>query len=115
MAKSKIPDPLDAPAPGRARAAAGAVAAAGGGVPRARGATLEAVDFLRKAGEKERLAAVRAEAVAAGDSFLLRIVATALGEPPDRESWRRLAEAADAAGKQRHAADARRQAARGEE
>ena len=79
----------------------------------AEGRSLEAVDFLRKAEAKDRLAALREESVAAGDSFLLRVVATALGEPPDRELWRRLAEAADAAGKQRQAADARPQAARG--
>ena len=114
MAKSKIPDPLarrhlierELP-PAQALRLAEAYLA--------EGRALEAVDFLRKAGAKDRLAAVRAETIAAGDSFLLRVVATALGETPDRESWRQLAEAADAAGKLRHAADARRQAARGEE
>jgi hypothetical protein len=114
MAKSKIPDPLtrrhlverELP-PAQALRLAEAYLAAG--------RSLEAADFLRKAGATDRLAALREAAVAAGDSFLLRVVATALGEPPDRETWSRLAEAADAAGKQRHAADARRQAARGEE
>jgi hypothetical protein len=114
MAKSKIPDPLERRhlverelPPAQSLRLAEAYLA--------EGRTLEAVDFLRKAGEKERLATVRAEAVAAGDSFLLRIVSTALGEPPDRESWSRLAAAAEAAGKQRYAADGRRQAARGED
>ena len=114
MAKSKIPDPLERRhmverelPPAQSLRLAEAYLA--------EGRALEATDFLRKAGATDRLAALRAEAVAAGDSFLLRIVATALGEPPDRETWSRLAEAADAAGKQRHAADARRQAARGEE
>ncbi len=114
MAKSKVPDPLERRhlverelPPAQSLRLAEAYLA--------EGRALEAVDFLRKAGEKDRLSAVRAEAVAAGDSFLLRIVATALGEPPNRESWRQLAEAAEAAGKQCYAADARRQAARGEE
>ncbi len=113
MAKSKIPDPLarrhllerELP-PAQALRLAEAYLA--------EGRALEAVDFLRKAGALDRLAALRAEAVAAGDSFLLRIVTTALGEPADRETWRRLAEAAAAAGKELQAADARRQAARGE-
>ena len=114
MAKSKIPDPLERRhlverelSPAQALRLAEAYLA--------EGRSLEAVDFLRKAGARDRLEAVRAEAIAAGDSFLLRVVATGLGETPDRASWSRLAEAADAAGKQRHAADARRQAARGEE
>lgn len=79
------------------------------------GRTLEAVDFLRKAGAAERLAALRAEAIASGDAFLLRSVAGAAGEPVRREEWSALAEAAEAAGKQRHAEDARRQAQRGKE
>ena len=114
MAKSKIPDPLarrhlverELPPAQSLRLAEAYLA---------QGRALEAVDFLRKGGARDRLAALRAEAIAAGDSFLLRILATALEESPDRESWSRLAEAADAAGKLRHAADARRQAARGEE
>jgi hypothetical protein len=114
VAKSKIPNPLarrhllerELP-PAQALRLAEAYLA--------EGRSLEAVEFLRKAEAKDRLAALRDESVAAGDSFLLRIVATALGEAPDRELWRRLAEAADAAGKLRQAADARRQAARGGE
>lgn len=112
MAKSKIPNPLvrrhllerELP-PAQALRLAEAYLA--------QGRSLEAVDFLRKAGARDKLAALRDEAVAAGDSFLLRMVSTALGEAPDREIWNRLAEAAETAGKQRQAADARRQAARG--
>jgi hypothetical protein len=114
MAKSKIPDPLERrhliereQPPAQSLRLAEAYLA--------EGRTLEAVDFLRKAGEREKLAAIRAEAVAAGDAFLLRIAAAALAEPVDRESWRQAAEAAEAAGQQRYAADARRQAARGED
>jgi hypothetical protein len=113
MAKSKTPDPLERrhlverelPPAHSLRLAEAYLA---------EGRALEAVDFLRKAGEKDRLSALRAEAIAAGDSFLFRMVSTALDEAPDRESWRRLAEAAEAAGKQRYAADARQQAAREE-
>jgi hypothetical protein len=112
MAKSKIPNPLarrhllerELP-PAQALRLAEAYLA--------EGRSLEAVDFLRKAGAKDRLASLREESVAAGDGFLLRMVSNALGEPPGPELWGRLAEAADAAGKQRQAADARRQAARG--
>jgi hypothetical protein len=39
-------------------------------------------------------------------------VATALGREPDPASWRALAEAAAGAGKDRYAAEARRQEAR---
>jgi hypothetical protein len=114
VAKSKIPDPLARRhmverelAPAQSLRLAEAYLA--------QGRSLEATDFLRRAEARDRLAALREEAIAAGDSFLLRVVATALGEPPDRTSWSKLAEAADAAGKQRYAADARRQAARGED
>jgi len=114
MEKSKIPNPLArrhllerdlAPAQALRLAEAYLV----------EGRALEAVDFLRKADARDRLAELRDDAIAAGDSFLLRIVSTALGEAPDRASWDRLAVAADAAGKLRQAADARRQAARGGE
>lgn len=79
------------------------------------GRDLEAIDFLRKAGEVDRLAELRARATAAGDAFLLRAVAAATGMPPDRAEWRALAEAAAAAGKERYALDAKRQAEREEE
>ena len=113
MARSKIPDPLqrrhlierDLP-PAQALKLADAYLE--------QGRTLEAVDFLRKAQATDRLATLRDEAVAAGDAFLLRVVATALGEPPDRATWLALAERAEATGRERYAADARRQAARGE-
>ena len=113
MAKSKIPDPLERRhlveremQPAHALRLAEAYLADG--------RMLEAVDFLRKAGARERLTALRADAVAAGDAFLVRVLATALGEEIDRATWLALAERADAAGKERNAADARRQAARGE-
>jgi hypothetical protein len=79
------------------------------------GRSVEAVDFLMQAGADERLRALRREALESGDLFLLRAVAGAMGEPPDHDEWVALAAAAEAAGKERYAADARRQAARGEE
>jgi len=77
------------------------------------GRVLEAVDFLRKAGAVEKLAALRQDAVASGDAFLLRNLAGAARQPVSREEWVALAETASAAGKQRYAEEARRQAQRG--
>ena len=70
---------------------------------------LEAVDFLAKAEDTEKLAQIRAEAVAEGDAFLLRAVAAALEEEPGGDEWSALADAAEAAGKERYAIEARRQ------
>ena len=91
MAKSKIPDPLERRhllerelPPAQALRLAEAYLA--------EGRTLEAVDFLRKAEAKDRLAALRAEAVAAGDSFLLRMLrdrARGDGRPGELASARR--------------------------
>jgi hypothetical protein len=114
VAKTKIPDPLarrhlverELP-PAQALRLAEAYLA--------QGRELEAVDFLRKAGARDRLLALRESALAAGDAFLLRAVSAALGEPPDAAAWQALAEAAAAAGKQRYAADARRQVTHGGE
>jgi hypothetical protein len=114
VARSKIPGPLERRhliereiAPAQALKSAEAYLA--------EGRSLEAVEFLAKAGDEPRLQALRNEAVEAGDLFLLRAVAVAMGEAPDRDEWLRLAAAAVASGKQRYAADARRQAARGGE
>ncbi len=114
MAKTAIPDPLErrhlverALAPTRALAIAEAYLE--------QGRELEAVDFLRKGEGAERLAELRSRALERGDPFLLRAVAVATGSPPEREEWRRLADAAAAAGKERYALEARRQAEREEE
>jgi hypothetical protein len=80
----------------------------------AEGRSVEAIDFLAKADASERLADLRVEAVASGDPFLLRSVARANRVAPTHEEWVALAEAAAAAGKEVYAADARRQAGRGE-
>jgi hypothetical protein len=72
----------------------------------------EAVAFLAKAGASERLAALRDDAIRAGDAFLLKEVCRALGEAPLAVHWRRLGAAAAAAGKASYAAEAQRQADR---
>ncbi len=79
---------------------------------RAEGRSLDALDFLHAAGDSDGLAALRREAVQAGDTFLLRAIAGVTGEAPRRDEWQALAEAAVGAGKERYAADARRQAER---
>ena len=70
---------------------------------------IEALAFLEKAEARDRLEAIRDEAIAAGDVFLLRESALRLGEEPDADAWRRLADAAAAAGKESYAVEARRQ------
>lgn len=77
--------------------------------------TVEAVDFFAKAKASARLDELREHAIASGDVFLFQSVVRATGETPDRESWSRLAEAADGAGKERYAVLARRQLGRLEE
>lgn len=74
----------------------------------------EAIAFLVKAGARDRLAALRDEAVRAGDAFLVREVSRALGEQPDGRMWREVAAAAERAGKERYAAQARQLADRAE-
>jgi hypothetical protein len=79
------------------------------------GRTIEAVEFLRKAGAEERLGELRRDAIASGDAFLLRGVASAAAAPATRDEWLALADAATAAGKLRYADEARRQAQRRKE
>ena len=78
------------------------------------GRAFEALAYLERAEARERIEAVRDEAIEGGDVFLLREAAARLGEAPDVRAWERLAEAAAAAGKQSYAAEARRQMAAGE-
>lgn len=114
MARNVLPDPLqrrhlverELPAAQALRTAEAYLA---------EGRMLEAVDFLRIAGAAERLAELRRGALEAGDLFLLRAVAAAAGEAPRHDEWDALARAAEAAGKLRYAADARRQLTRGGE
>ena len=114
MAKSKIPGPLERRHIVE-RKLGGAQALRHAEAYLAEGRHVEALDFLRLAGATERLEALRREAVESGDVFLLRSVAAAIGVEPEREEWLAVAEAAAAAGKDRYAVEARRQADRGED
>lgn len=114
MAKSQIPNALDRRhlveremAPAQAQRIADAYLA--------EGRTIEALDFLRKAGASERISELRREAIATGDAFLLRSVAGLASERPSPEEWSALADAAAAAGRHQYAEQARRQAQRGKE
>jgi hypothetical protein len=81
----------------------------------AEGLDMDAIAFLVKAQATEQLDALRGRAIEAGDAFLLREVASETGVPPKPEEWKALAEGAARAGKERYAAEALRQAERGEE
>jgi hypothetical protein len=74
----------------------------------------EAIAFLVKAGARDRLATLREEAIATGDAFLVRELGRALGDELAAAQWHAVAAAADAAGKERFAAQARRLADRAE-
>jgi hypothetical protein len=108
MGKSKIPDPLD-----RRhlieKKLGGAQALEIAEAYLAAGRTVEAVDFLAKADARDRLADLRSGAVAAGDVFLLRMIALVTEEPPARAEWSAVAAAAEAAGMDRYAVEAKRQ------
>jgi hypothetical protein len=78
------------------------------------GRKMEAIDFLAKAHDSAGLQAIADEATAAGDPFLLQSVSSLTGDSPDRATWERCADAAQAKGKERYAATALRNAARSE-
>lgn len=113
MAKSKIPGPLE-----RRHLVEKDTDAAGAGeiasAYLAEGRRNEAIDFLEKAGDDAGLQALADDAVEIGDPFLLASVARVTGKEPDRATWNRCAEVAEAAGKERYAETARRSAARSE-
>jgi len=73
---------------------------------------IEAIAFLEKADAREPLEELCAVAVERGDSFLLRAACDALGREPELASWQRLAAAAEMQGRERYAAEARRQVER---
>ena len=111
MAKKKLPDPLrrrhmveQEMDPARALQLAEAYLE--------QGRVIESVHFLVKAEARDRLATLREQAVSEGDAFLLHEICTALEDEVDAATWKALAEAARAAGKDRYAAEARGQAAR---
>jgi len=73
---------------------------------------IEAIAFLKRAGASEPLERLCATAVERGDSFLLREACVALGREPAREDWERLERAAQQQGRERYAAEAKRQVER---
>jgi len=80
------------------------------------GRTSDAVVFFAKAEAHDRLRALAEEAVADGDAFLLGELARASSEVvADSETWRKLADVAEAVGKLRYAEMARRHARSGED
>ncbi len=111
MARSLIPDPLT-----RRHLLAGALdAARANAIAEAYLAAErhgEAVAFFQKVENEDGLARLRDHAIAEGDLFLLREASTASRKPIDAETWTRLADAAQATGKESYAEEARRQAAR---
>ncbi|MEM7411977.1 MAG: hypothetical protein AAF430_17240 [Myxococcota bacterium] len=74
---------------------------------------VEAVDFLAIAEAAEPLAELRIRAVGDGNVFLLRAVAAAQEEAPTQEEWERTAAAAESAGFDAYAEEARRYSERG--
>ncbi len=76
----------------------------------AEGRIFEALQFLEKAGAKDRLAAHAEAATAAGDAFLLKQIADIQGEDPGAERWSSLAAAAERNGLERYAEMAHRHA-----
>ena len=111
MAKIELPDPLtrrhlveEKMNPDKARRLAEAYEEVG--------RLVEAVDFFAKAEDPSALERIRDRAVEEGDPFLLRAACAALGGEPAAEQWRRTADAAAAAGKERYANEARRHADR---
>jgi len=111
VARSLIPDPLtrrhlleqklDAAQAGRI-----------GEAYLAAGRAVEALAFLKAADATDRLAAIRDEAIAAGDAFLLRETAKAMAQSAAADEWRVLADNATAAEKVLYADQARRQLGR---
>ena len=106
MAQHKVPDPLKLRhlLESQSGAAAGRTADA----CLAAGQTMDAIEFLVLADETEKLEALRQDAISSGDVFLLRALVRATGVAVETEQWQATADAAEAAGKLRYAADARR-------
>ena len=73
----------------------------------------EAIAFLARAGATDRLEALFDEAARAADSFLVRQAAEALDREVSASTWTEVEKRARELGKERYAAEAKRQAARG--
>ncbi|MDG2334088.1 MAG: hypothetical protein P8Q97_07670 [Myxococcota bacterium] len=81
----------------------------------AEGRTFESLQFLEKAGAKDRMAEVVERAVASGDAFLLKQVSDLMGQDPGAQRWSSLAEVAEREGLERYAEMAHRHARSSEE
>ena len=68
----------------------------------------DALEFLVKADAQDRLSELRRAAIDCGDVFLIRDLSYRLGEEPSAREWRAAADAAQAAGKETYAIEARR-------
>jgi hypothetical protein len=107
LAPTKLPDPLSRRYllereldPAKALAYAEAYLEAG--------REIEAIEFLGRAGARERLEELQAAAIERGDVFLMKAVSAAVGREPSAEVWRELGEAAVRAGRERDAETAAR-------
>lgn len=79
------------------------------------GRTTEAIVFLQKAGADDRLAELAEQAVAEGDTFLLKSIVDATQQDVAAERWRALSQAAERSGRDRYAQTALRYARSSEE
>jgi hypothetical protein len=111
VAGNRIPDPLERRhlverelAPAQAQKLADAYLA--------EDRVVDAIDFLVRAGDEQKLRELRRRAIESGDVFLLRALERQTGAPAQREEWLEMAAAAERAGKVRYAAEARRWAER---
>lgn len=112
MANVKIPNPLERRhLIEREQTAEQALALAEAYVEEGR--TEEATVFFRKAGAEDRLEALLADAIAAGDVFLIQSISRDLGKDLPTSTWQQVAQNARAAGKEVYAEAADRQAQRG--
>jgi hypothetical protein len=73
---------------------------------------IDALAFFKKAGASDALEKLCAAAIERGDAFLLREACLALGREPEREAWERLERAAEMQGREKYAAEAKRQVER---
>jgi len=108
MARPLLPDPLKRRhllaaelAPERARELAEAYLS--------EGRIVDAIAFFAKADDRPGLEAIREQAIASGDVFLLREASVALRQPIGPDVWAAIGDAAERAGLDGYAEEARRQ------
>ncbi|MFK7897618.1 MAG: hypothetical protein AB8G23_17410 [Myxococcota bacterium] len=72
------------------------------------GREIEAIDFLSHAEATDELGQLQKAALERGDVFLMKAASAALGDEPSSQTWRDLATAATAKGRERDAESAAR-------